>query len=408
MRVLWVLDGNEIGGSRTMALALMDALQERGCETPILFLGPGRFAEECCAKRYDAEIFGSRAPPVPEGSLVSKASKYAALLAYGRRTGDGLDASVMAVEPEALHFQWPNHLPLLGPIAKVRGLPAYWGMPNVIGSGYPFGLNRRITQHQLRRYEVTVFAPSRYVAETFGPLAAPPVLLPLGVDHRRFDPDRVTPVRRADLEIPSDAVTLGIFARLDPSKGQREMVDALKLMGDEGAPEIHLCLFGKGHEPYLEDLRRRAGALPSHIKVSLFGDVVDPENYYELVDVAVNSRIDPEPFGLSAIEAMAMRRPVLVHALGGPKETVVDGETGWHTEVPTPGASPPRCGGSWQTGCGGRRWATAPENGCSSTTRSIGRRTATWRSFKNGGRREPRPRRKRDRGAAARHSGWPR
>ncbi len=30
-----------------------------------------------------------------------------------------------------------------------------------------------------------------------------------------------------------------------------------------------------------------------------------------------------------------MERPVLVHALGGPAETVIDGETGWHMSHPT-------------------------------------------------------------------------
>lgn len=49
-----------------------------------------------------------------------------------------------------------------------------------------------------------------------------------------------------------------------------------------------------------------------------------------LIDVAINSRIDAEPFGLSVVEAMAMETPVLVHASGGPAETVIDGETGCH------------------------------------------------------------------------------
>ncbi len=30
-----------------------------------------------------------------------------------------------------------------------------------------------------------------------------------------------------------------------------------------------------------------------------------------------------------------MRRPVLVHALGGPAETIVDGVTGWHVPEPS-------------------------------------------------------------------------
>jgi glycosyltransferase involved in cell wall biosynthesis len=66
----------------------------------------------------------------------------------------------------------------------------------------------------------------------------------------------------------------------------------------------------------------------------MLGHVPDPECYYGLLDVAVNSRIDAEPFGLSVIEAMMMGKPVLVHALGGPAETVIDGRTGWHMPGP--------------------------------------------------------------------------
>jgi glycosyltransferase involved in cell wall biosynthesis len=335
MRVLWVLNGTEIGGTRTMVLSLTGGLRERGWETPILFLGPGEFADECRSKGYDTKVLGLRAPPAPRGSLASKASRYVSLLAYGQRMRGRLDASVRAIQPDALHFLWPNHLPLVGAVAKRQGLPAYWEMPNIIGSGYPFDLNRRITAHQLKRYGVSVLAPSRLVARTFGPVAVPPVLLAFGVDHRRFDPDRVIPVSRTELRIPSDVVTLGIFARLDPSKGQVRMVDALGLLGD-GEPEIHLCLFGDGQAAYLEQLEHRARTLPSRIRLRMFGAVPDPEKYYDVVDVAVNSRIDAEPFGLSTVEAMAMGRPVLVHALGGPQETVVDCATGWHTDDPTP------------------------------------------------------------------------
>jgi glycosyltransferase involved in cell wall biosynthesis len=35
------------------------------------------------------------------------------------------------------------------------------------------------------------------------------------------------------------------------------------------------------------------------------------------------------------IEGMLMEKPVLVHALGGPAETVADGVTGWHIKAPT-------------------------------------------------------------------------
>jgi glycosyltransferase involved in cell wall biosynthesis len=59
------------------------------------------------------------------------------------------------------------------------------------------------------------------------------------------------------------------------------------------------------------------------------GPKSDVERYYGLLDVGANLRPDPEPFGLSVIEAMMMGIPVLAHGLGGPAETILHEETGW-------------------------------------------------------------------------------
>jgi len=49
---------------------------------------------------------------------------------------------------------------------------------------------------------------------------------------------------------------------------------------------------------------------------------------YAAMDIAVHCSVEPEPFGRVVIEAMAAGRPVVAYAMGGPKEIVVDGETG--------------------------------------------------------------------------------
>ena len=48
------------------------------------------------------------------------------------------------------------------------------------------------------------------------------------------------------------------------------------------------------------------------------------------MDISLNSRVDPEPCGISVLESMMSETPVLAHANGGPAETVIDGVTGWH------------------------------------------------------------------------------
>ncbi len=74
-----------------------------------------------------------------------------------------------------------------------------------------------------------------------------------------------------------------------------------------------------------------------------------------------------EPFGLVPLEAMALGRPVLASAHGGPAETVVHGETGWLADPLDPDAlatglatlwrDPDRCGALGRAGR--RRWREA-------------------------------------------------
>ena len=50
-----------------------------------------------------------------------------------------------------------------------------------------------------------------------------------------------------------------------------------------------------------------------------------------LSDVVVHASTEAEAFGRVVIEAQAMGRPVIATDLGGPRETVRHGETGWLT-----------------------------------------------------------------------------
>ena len=49
---------------------------------------------------------------------------------------------------------------------------------------------------------------------------------------------------------------------------------------------------------------------------------------YKLADVAVSSSIEPEAFGRVAVEAQAMKKPIVASNLGGSKETVLKERSG--------------------------------------------------------------------------------
>ena len=50
---------------------------------------------------------------------------------------------------------------------------------------------------------------------------------------------------------------------------------------------------------------------------------------YSLADVVVSASIEPEAFGRVSVEAQAMGKPIIASDLGGSKETILKGKSGF-------------------------------------------------------------------------------
>ena len=50
---------------------------------------------------------------------------------------------------------------------------------------------------------------------------------------------------------------------------------------------------------------------------------------YSISDIVVSSSIQPEAFGRVAVESQAMEKPIIASDIGGSKETVADGKSGF-------------------------------------------------------------------------------
>src|SRR5690606_20743736 len=249
-----------------------------------------------------------------------------------------LDVLVPALgeaQADAIHVIRQYLMPLAGRAANALHIPCFWEMPDCVGGWSSLGLNRLYYQHTCRRLGIHPIAISHYQAATLGRRTVEPFVLPLAVDPTVFDPRQATPIERSELGIPPNAVVFAIAARLHPDKGQDRFLRALLDVDASSDVPLHLLLLGGPVDgPFASHLRQLAEARGRADRLHLAGAVVAVDRYYLSLDVAVNSRVDAEPFGLSVIEAMAMERPVLAHALGGPTETIEDGITGWHVEGP--------------------------------------------------------------------------
>lgn len=332
---LFLITGRERYGPRRAALGLADHLRTAGWDFVFASLEDEAFTAEVEQAGHRVVRLGVGRAPGLEAGGVGRVKAYLQLRAYERRAAERVAAAVRESGAGVIHVRWPNLVGLAGRAGSLAGVPTLWHMPNIVGGGYPFDLNKRMYRRMCRKRSILPVGNSRYTASTVGG-DIPRTWIYLGIDKEQFDPDRSTSLTRAEAGLPEVAPVAGIIGRIEPSKGQDRIVRAMGLLG-EAAADLHLYLVGGPTEgAYADSIRELASSLGLAGRVHFAGEVPDPVANYRLIDISINARVDPEPFGLSVIESMMMRRPILVHALGGPAETVLDGETGWHVHDPSP------------------------------------------------------------------------
>ncbi len=336
--VAFLLNGDEDYGVLTSTIDFATAAARRQRLASVVTVGPGAAADRVRAAGLPVVVAADRfVPRADRGVLRSIVERRRLAAPLGRAVA----VRLREVGAASVYFRVPPLLPLAGRAAAEVGVRAVWHLPNAIGDRYPFGLNQRIYRSTLDRLGVTAVANSEHTARSLREVVSePPVVYP-GIDTGRFDPARITPADRAALGIPADAIVAVVVGRLDPTKGQDRVAAAL---GRGPASGVHLVLAGEGSvadRARIENAARIAGAGD---RVHLVGRVDEPERWYAAADIVVNARIDPEPFGRTLVEGMAVGRPVLAHAAGGPTDIVVDGATGWLVPEPTVTA--------WRSGLG--------------------------------------------------------
>jgi glycosyltransferase involved in cell wall biosynthesis len=125
------------------------------------------------------------------------------------------------------------------------------------------------------------------------------------------------------------AIVVGIVARLERWKGQEIFLRAAARLAAD--PRLRFVVVGGpilGWEgDYPDELEQLAHELAIDDRTVFTGHRDDPLRWLDALDVVVNASFG-EPFGLSVVEAMALGKPVVATAAGGPAETIVDGVSG--------------------------------------------------------------------------------
>lgn len=157
-------------------------------------------------------------------------------------------------------------------------------------------------------------------------------VIPRGIPLDKFEQSRVNADKMLRMaqswRIPDVATVVLLPGRLTRWKGQMVLLDAMALLDRK---DVYCILVGddQGRVEYREELEELIHIHHLEERVRLVGHCDDMATAYMLADVVVSASIEPEGFGRVAVEAQAMGRPVIATDIGGSKETVIPGQTGW-------------------------------------------------------------------------------
>ena len=215
-----------------------------------------------------------------------------------------------------------------------------WDAPYAIMAAKPLSIpivvhvRTRIDREKAKKYSLdeadVVASTSRAAVQVlwgFEPLTGRVFYLPNGIDLSRFNPEQSGEETRRKHGIGSEAVVFGAVGRIDRLKGLDILVSAFARVAD-GAEPARLLIVGEGKgSSFKEDLVEMIEKLHLSKRVVFAGHQDDPASYLAAIDVLVMpSRT--EGFGRSAVEAMAMAKPVIASDIGTLPEIVMDGLTG--------------------------------------------------------------------------------
>lgn len=232
-----------------------------------------------------------------------------------------------ATQADWIHVRINALLPLSGLLSSALRIPVYWHLPNTINSRLPLGIQPIGMQVLCKILRIRPLGNSIHTCKSLGKLFVSPRVLYLGVNEADFSPE-VNDPRLGE----TGEIRIGIFARLSESKAQDRVIEAVKSLKDYNYDIKLIIAGGPLDSPYGKKLKAQIEDSGLSDKISLIGEVRDVKKEISNVDFIINSRNGPEPFGFSIIEGMLMGRPVLAYAEGGPRETIVDGHTGWLIE----------------------------------------------------------------------------
>lgn len=315
------------GGTEIQSLTLIQALQEMGYSITV-----------CCYHEYDLSMVDAMEQTGAEVDLLGleRTANYLA-------TFNALRKYFKKKQPDVVHIRYiaPGLVPILA--ARATGIQNVFITLGQLGT--PYGPVPKLFMRIAAFFAKCIICTSQEIEKSwfgkstlFQPNMKPTVGHCTVYNGIKIDAIAKSAASqknqtkfRKKYSIPPDKKLLAVVGRLRDEKGQILALHAMQTIVAQ-IPNTLLLFAGDG--PDAEVLKRKTEELGLNKRVCFLGRLDSTETFilYGLSDCVIIPSIY-EGFGLVAVEAMAASTPIVATKVGGLKDIVGDGVTGYLTPV---------------------------------------------------------------------------
>ncbi len=328
--ILYVNPFGAIGGAEKCLLGLLECLDRTRFQPALVAPGNGILAETIAQMQvpYEPLDLPPRLQRLSLRGQRSSAVRGATALPQFIRFVAALAGSIRAAKPSLIHT---NGLKahVAGAIAgRLSRVPVVWHLHDFLTAGCWEYLIARLGRQCAERIITNSEAVKRHAADLG---ATNVVAIHNGIDLQSYSPRLRRGRIRRELGVSEETPLVGIVGVLARWKGQQVFLRAARRIHSL-APETRFLVVGDeiystaGHGGFRRVLEKQVADSGLSSVVHVVGYRADVPMVMADLDVVVHASIEPEPFGLVVLEAMACGRPVVATGLGGVPEVL--GENG--------------------------------------------------------------------------------
>jgi len=157
-----------------------------------------------------------------------------------------------------------------------------------------------------------------------------------GINTEYFNKKNISILKQEKLksewQISPNKFVILMPGRLTSWKGQEKLIEALNiLIQDHNNSNFQAVILGsdQGRTVYKKKLINLVQRYSLSKKIKFINHCKEMPLAYSLADVVISASIKPEAFGRVSVEAQSMSKPIIASDIGGSKETILKGKSGF-------------------------------------------------------------------------------